>query len=286
MATIPTDVQKRIDDMYNQQRNTQLGELRAEQQKATQGINQQKTETGQQYYDKRNQADVTNFQNRRALQEMMAAQGLSRSGENISGQVGLNSARQNVLGGLNREEQNIMGSLNQRINEINDPSRANSITSAIESQRSAALAEALDRAIERQRQEEQARLARELQERQFQAQMEAERLSREEQIRQFNQKLAWDKEQFNRQLAEQAARAARSGGGSRGSSSSSKSSSKNKSLADLYSEYQASKGTTNLNTLQKRSSVPARKASKSIGELLAERKFGGASGGRYSLSPN
>ncbi len=201
MAQIPTDVQQRINDMYNQQKNTQLGELRANQQRETNVINTQKKETGQQYYDKRNQADVVNFQNRRGLQEMMAASGLARSGENISGQVALQASRQNTLGGLNRDEQGAINSLNTRLNEINDPSRQNSIISAIESQRSAALAEALERAI--QRQQEQAQL--------------------EEQKRQFEARLAWEKEQFNRQMAEQAARAARSGGGSRRSSSSSKS---------------------------------------------------------------
>ncbi|MEH7236372.1 hypothetical protein [Bacillus sp. JJ1562] len=63
MATIPTDVKQRINDIYNQQCNTQLGELRAEQQRETTAINTQKKETCQQYYDKRNQADVVNFQN-------------------------------------------------------------------------------------------------------------------------------------------------------------------------------------------------------------------------------
>lgn len=177
MATNPMDIQKRINEMHNQQKNTGLAELRASQQKAVGGINQQKTQIGQQYYDKRNQADVVNFQNRSALREMMASQGLNNSGENISANVGLSAARQNTLGGLNQDEQNIMGGLDSKIAEINDPSRQNSLIAQIESQRSQALAQAMERAMERA-----------------------------EQQRQFDTQLAWQKEQFNRR--------GRGGGGS------------------------------------------------------------------------
>lgn len=265
MAIIPTDVQQRINDMYNQQKNTQLSELRANQQKQTNVINGQKTETGQQYYDKRNQADVVNMQSRKSLQEMMAASGLARSGENVSGQVALQASRQNTLGDLNQDEQGILNSFNQRINEINDPTKANSIISAVEAQRSGALAEALERAVERQRQQEQ-----------FQAQLEAERLAREEQKRQFEAKLAWEKEQYNRQMA------AKSSGSSRRRSSSSRKStstaSQDKSLGALLTEFRGS-DQSGLPMLQKRSSVPARQAVKSIGELLAERKKSSSYGG-------
>jgi hypothetical protein len=251
MAAIPNDVAKRINDMYNQQKTNELGQLRTEQQKATQAINTQKKETGQQYYDKRNQADVVNFQNRRGLQEMMAASGLGRSGENISGQVALQASRQNTLGGLNRDEQGILNSLTQQMKEINDPSRANQITAAIESQRAAALAEALERAIARQH----------------------------------------EIDMFNRQQAaiNSRSRSGGGGGGSRRSGSSGYSSGggKDKSLADLYREYQENGGKTNLNILEKRSSVPTRQRAKSIGELLAEQKQNaGGGGGRIWLSPN
>jgi hypothetical protein len=177
---IPAEQQKRINDLYNQQKQSQLAEYDSTRNSAVNQINAQKTQTNQQFYDTRNQADVVNFQNRAALKEMMAAQGLGNSGENISANVGLQAARQNTLGGLNREEQNILGSLNSRITELNDPTRRNSIISAIEAQRSQALAEAMQRAIDMT-----------------------------EQQRQFNEQLAWQKEQFRVQQANRG----RSGGG-------------------------------------------------------------------------
>ncbi len=271
MATIPVDVQQRINEMYNKQRETQLGKLRSEQQKQTNAINTQKTQTGQQYYDKRNQADVANFQSRKALQEMMAASGLARSGENISGQVALQASRQNTLGGLNRDEQGAIHALNTRLNEVNDPSKQNNIVSAIESQRSAALAEALERAIERQRQQEQ-----------FQAQLEAERLAREEQKRQFEARLAWEKEQYNRSLA---AKASKSGGSSSRRSTSSGSTSKapagqDKSLGQLLEEFRGS-DQSGLPILQKRSVVSSRVPLQTAAEGASSGGFGG---GRRWLS--
>jgi hypothetical protein len=149
MATIPTSIKSGINSLYDQQKKNQLAELKASQQKAVGQVNQQKTETKQQYYDKSNQADVVNFQNRQALREMMAASGNLNGGENISGQVGLQAARQNVLGGLNREQQNIINALNQRITDINDPLREQQLIAQIETERNRSLLEALERAYSR-----------------------------------------------------------------------------------------------------------------------------------------
>lgn len=251
MAAIPNDVRNNINSLYDQQKKNQLSQLADSQRKATGELNTQKQQTNQQYYDKRNQADVVNFQNRRALQEMMAASGLGRSGENVSGQIGLQAARQNTLGGLNRDEQNIIGGFNRQIADINDPSRQNAIISEIDAARSAALAQALERAIERA-----------------------------EQQRQFNAQLAWQKEQFNRQMAEKKAAAARSGGGrssggSGGSSSSSPSG--GMSLNDLYNQYKGSGA--DLSGLQKNTGYFAKASLKSIEEQLAEERKKKSAGG-------
>jgi hypothetical protein len=212
MATIPTDIQQRINDMYNQQRNTQLEQLKQSQQKAVGQINQQKTQTGQQFYDKRNQADVVNFQNRNATREMMAASGLGRSGENISAQVGLQAARQNTLGGLNREEQNIIGGFDSKIAEINDPSRQNQIISQIEAARNRELYEAMQRQIERA-----------------------------EQQRQFNEQLAWQKEQFRIQQANRGRSGGRGGSRSSSSSTSARSTASKSNIQQQYEQYQKEK---------------------------------------------
>lgn len=179
MAVIPTDIKSNIDTLYNKRKDTQLQQLRDSQKKAVGEINAQKKTTDQDYYDKRNQADVVNMQNRRSLEERMAS--LGQTGANVSGQIALQASRQNTLGDLNEQEQGIMNAYNRQINDINDPSKERSIISEIESARSQALAQALERAIERQKQQEQ-----------------------------FDKQLSWEKEKFNRQMAEQAkARAAR-----------------------------------------------------------------------------
>jgi hypothetical protein len=149
MATISSKERNAIDNIYNQQKKSQLDAYDASRKSAINDINAQKTQTNQQFYDARNQSDVVNYQDRQALREMMAAQGLGNSGENISGQVGLSAARQNTLGGLNREEQNVLGSLNRKISDMNDPSERNSIIAQIEAQRAQTLYQAMQRAMDR-----------------------------------------------------------------------------------------------------------------------------------------
>ncbi len=99
MAAIPVNVKQNIDKMYDKQRETQLQKLRESQQKATSEINLQKKQTDRDYYNKRNQADVVNIQSQRSLRERMAA--LGQTSANISGQIALQSSRQNTLGSLN-----------------------------------------------------------------------------------------------------------------------------------------------------------------------------------------
>jgi hypothetical protein len=159
MAGIPDNIKKNINNTYDKQMNSQLSQLRQATNKAIQGINSQKDQTSDQFYDKRNQADVVNFQSRQRLKEMMASSGLGRSGENISGQVGLQSSRQQTLGNLNNQEQSILGQYNQEIQSLRDPSREQSIIDAIEAQRSQALTQALERARQEALQREQMRAA-------------------------------------------------------------------------------------------------------------------------------
>lgn len=140
-----TDVNK----LYDQQKATQLAQLKAQNDKAIAGINQQKKDTSTAYYGERNQADVVSTQNVQRLRELMGAQGLQGSGENITASTSLNNERQNVLNTLNTQEQSQMNDYANQINDINDPSKQQAITSQVEADRSKALIDAKNQAQEK-----------------------------------------------------------------------------------------------------------------------------------------
>lgn len=67
----------------------------------------------QQYTGMRNQSSVNAAKNQMALKEQMAAQGLNRSGDNITGSVNINNQRSNDINTVNNEEQNYYAKLDQ-----------------------------------------------------------------------------------------------------------------------------------------------------------------------------
>ncbi|WP_416731373.1 hypothetical protein [Fictibacillus sp. JL2B1089] len=84
-------------------------------------FDQQKASLAPQYAEQRNQVDVVNQQNVSKLRELMAAQGLSGSGEGVSAQVGLNSQRQAALNDVNMEQQQATNDLEaQRAQKLID----------------------------------------------------------------------------------------------------------------------------------------------------------------------
>lgn len=128
-----------VNQLYDKQRQARINELKTHQQKAVGQINQQKTATGQQFQTARNQTDVVNHQNVQKLRELMAANGLTATGENVSANVAMNNERQNSLNTLNTQEQKQMNEYNQRIADIQDPSQEQAITNALEAERARAL---------------------------------------------------------------------------------------------------------------------------------------------------
>ncbi len=86
-----------------------------------------------------------NQQNVQRLRELMAANGLTASGENVTAQVAQNNTRQASLNALNVQEQQVMNDFDRRIADIQDPSQANAITSQIEAQRAQAMFDAYNR---------------------------------------------------------------------------------------------------------------------------------------------
>lgn len=140
--------QNQVNSIYDQQKNAQMLQFNAERDKAMGLINQQKAEVAPQYASKRNQTDVVNAQNVSKLREVMAANGLQASGENVTANVGLQSARQGALSQLNLQEQQTNNDFNRQITDVNNPDRINAMIAQLESQRSQAMLEASNRADE------------------------------------------------------------------------------------------------------------------------------------------
>jgi hypothetical protein len=138
-----------VNKLYDLQKNSRLEQLKAQRDAAIGNINTQKQGTRQDFYNQRNQADVVNAQNVARLREIMAANGINASGENLTTQAAANSDRQNSLNALNQQEQSQLNMYDNQISEINNPAEENSIISQIESERSKAIIDAQNTATER-----------------------------------------------------------------------------------------------------------------------------------------
>ena len=138
-----------VNKLYDQQKQSQFDALKAQRNTAIAGINQQKADTQHSYYDQRNAADAVNLQNAQKLREIMGANGLLASGENITATARLNADRQGSLNALNMQEQSKMNDYANQINSINDPSKDQAITNQIEAARTQALLNAKQQAYQR-----------------------------------------------------------------------------------------------------------------------------------------
>jgi hypothetical protein len=139
----PFDTQKsKLNEVYDLQRKNQLDLLKQQREKAIGGYNQQKKDLEPVYQGQRNQADVVNNQNVQKLRELMAANGINASGENITGQSNLAAARQTALNDINNNENQAIGEINRQIADVNDPSRDQEIINAIEAERARSLTDA------------------------------------------------------------------------------------------------------------------------------------------------
>jgi hypothetical protein len=133
----------RLNSLYDTQKKSRLDQLKAQRDKAIGGFKQQKRELAPKYQNQRNQADVVNTQNVSRLRELMAAQGINASGENLTTQAGMASARQGALSEITSNEETAYRDIDRQIADVNDPSQEQAITNEIEVERSRALADAL-----------------------------------------------------------------------------------------------------------------------------------------------
>ena len=135
-----------LDNLFNSQKESQLAAMRAQRDKAVGQINQQKAKVAPQYQGMRNQTDAVNQQNVQKLRELMAANGLSATGENVSANVAMNNERVNSLNSLNLQEQQTMNDYDQRIADLNNPADEMQLTAAIEAERGRAMTDAFNQA--------------------------------------------------------------------------------------------------------------------------------------------
>lgn len=124
IGSYATSQQSLIDQMIAQQQAAQLEAIRTGRKntvdalslgktdvgnnydEATNKLNTQKSQAGGQYQALRNNASVQANQNTEKLKEIMAAQGLFNSGTNITGQLQVDTNRQNAMNTINTDEQN------------------------------------------------------------------------------------------------------------------------------------------------------------------------------------
>jgi hypothetical protein len=138
-----------VNSLYDKQKQTQLDQLKTQRDAAIGKINQQQDATKKDYYNQRNQADVVNAQNVQKLREIMAANGVSASGENLTLNAQANSDRLNALNSLNQQEQAKMNDYASQITDWNNPARDQAITNQIEAARTQALLNAKQSAYNR-----------------------------------------------------------------------------------------------------------------------------------------
>lgn len=230
----------KINSLYDSQRKNQLDQLKAQRDRAISGFNKQKTDLRPVYQNQRNQADVVSAQNASRLRELMAAQGINASGENLTTQASMASARQTALGAINTEENQAVGAIDQQIAEENDPAREQAIINAIESERSGKLTDAYQQSQQEIYQRYQDWRNYQMQKQQFELEQKMKEL------------------EYQRALAAQAAASSGGGGGGGRGGRSSRSSSRKTSSSSSSSKVAAAKSpVANQSALDRYYSSPA-----------------------------
>jgi hypothetical protein len=131
--------QSMVNNIYDQQRKSLMDQLKASRDKAVGQLDQQRSELSPQYQGLRNQSDVVNNQNANRLREIMASQGLSGSGDNVSAQTSLMAARQNALNSLNTQEQQQRNDYDRRISDLNNPDNENALMANLRAEQAKSL---------------------------------------------------------------------------------------------------------------------------------------------------
>jgi hypothetical protein len=177
---------QQINTTFDKQKEAQLTEYRRQRDNAVKGVQGQKGQVTEQFYGQKNQADVVSQQNVSRLKEMLAASGLSKSGENVTANIQAANTRQNALNTLSKQEMDQQGQLDQRIGELKDPAQEKAMTAQIEAARSQALTEAWNRSDDKVTAEKNAWQAAQMQNAQFAFQQQQAALQQSNWQNQFN----------------------------------------------------------------------------------------------------
>jgi hypothetical protein len=143
-----TQLTTNTNKVYDQQKAATLAQMKADQQAAVAKLNSQKKDTAVSYQGQRNQTDVVMAQNVQKVRELMAANGLNASGENVTAQASANSDRLGAINALNLQQQSAIRGINDQINDVNNPAKQQAALAQIEAQRSQALLDAKNNAQE------------------------------------------------------------------------------------------------------------------------------------------
>jgi hypothetical protein len=141
-----TQLTTNTNKVYDQQKAATLAQMKADQQAAVAKLNTQKKDTAVSYQGQRNQTDVVMAQNVQKVRELMAANGLNASGENVTAQASANSDRLGAINALNLQQQSAIRGINDQINDVNNPAKQQAALAQIEAQRSQALLDAKNNA--------------------------------------------------------------------------------------------------------------------------------------------
>lgn len=113
------DFAQSINDLYERERQARLSALQNQLRGQTDALNQQRIAMAPQFQQERVQTDTSAQVAGKRLAEMMASRGLDRSGENITANVGLQTARQQALSNIGQRESTAHQQIDQRIADMN-----------------------------------------------------------------------------------------------------------------------------------------------------------------------
>ncbi|MDF2791149.1 MAG: hypothetical protein K0S80_4251 [Neobacillus sp.] len=202
-----------INSNYDQSKAAQIAQLQAANKSAIDDVNYKKNQLPGQYYASKNQADVVANQNANKTREMMAANGLSASGENVTANIANNNARLKSLNDLNAQQNQATNDYNHQIDQINDPAKQNALVQQIEAQRASALNQAQTQADQTMYQRNQDSISNQHWQQQFDAEQKQNDFSNSMATKQYNlskssssasQKLAQQQLSFQKSRAKSA----------------------------------------------------------------------------------
>lgn len=113
-------ITKALMDLAQSRKTAGLQQIATANATAQQGLNAQESAAGQNAVNQRNQTDAASIQSQQRMKEAFANAGLLSSGDNVSAQVGLETARQNSMNDINQSESSLLQDLVQKRSLLNN----------------------------------------------------------------------------------------------------------------------------------------------------------------------